>query len=150
MYNYRKCKAQENKTPQASTSTDPTPSPIIYSHNQANEYLQKNFIGNPFGYDCDICDRLWYMNNFKQVNKNTCVLDPEFPDMDVAQFKAYVTCTVTTESDKVPTLSSSKAFTYPPYSTHLPPLDCICERVVAPKFPFMQNKRLKHQMGGTN
>jgi hypothetical protein len=30
MHNYRKGKAQENKTPQASTSTDPTPTPIIY------------------------------------------------------------------------------------------------------------------------
>jgi hypothetical protein len=47
-------KAQENKTPQASTSTDPTPTPIIYSYNQANEHFQKNFIGNPFGYACDM------------------------------------------------------------------------------------------------
>jgi hypothetical protein len=30
MHNNRKRKAQENKTPQASTSTDPTPAPIIY------------------------------------------------------------------------------------------------------------------------
>jgi hypothetical protein len=47
-------KAQENKTPQASTSTDPTPTPIIYNYNQANEYFQKNFIGNPFGYACNV------------------------------------------------------------------------------------------------
>jgi hypothetical protein len=50
MHNYRRHKAQENKTPQASTSADTTPTPIIYSYNQANEYFQKNFIGNPFGY----------------------------------------------------------------------------------------------------
>jgi hypothetical protein len=31
--------------------------------------------------------------------------------MDVAQFKAYVTCTVTL--DQVPSLSSSSGFTYP-------------------------------------
>jgi hypothetical protein len=31
MRNYRKSKAQENKTPQASTSTDPTPIPIVYT-----------------------------------------------------------------------------------------------------------------------
>jgi hypothetical protein len=59
MRNYRKCKAQENKTPQASMSTDPTPTPITYNHNQANKYIQKNFTGNPLGYSCDICDRLW-------------------------------------------------------------------------------------------
>jgi hypothetical protein len=56
---YRKHKAQENKTSQASTSTDPTPTPIIYNYDQANEYFEKNFIGNPVGYACDICDRLY-------------------------------------------------------------------------------------------
>jgi hypothetical protein len=43
--NYRKRKtqekAQENKIPQASTSTDPTPTPNIYNYNHANEYFQK-------------------------------------------------------------------------------------------------------------
>jgi hypothetical protein len=53
---YRKRKAQENKISQASTSTDLTPTPNIYNYNQANEYLQKNFNGNPFGYACDIYD----------------------------------------------------------------------------------------------
>jgi hypothetical protein len=37
MREYRKRKAQE-KTPQASTSTHPTPTPIIYSYNQANTF----------------------------------------------------------------------------------------------------------------
>jgi hypothetical protein len=91
MHNYRKCKAhekaQENKIPQASTSTDPTTTPIMYNYNQTNEYFQKNFTGNPIGYAYDICDRLWYMNDLKQV-KHIGVLAPEFPDMDAAQFKA--------------------------------------------------------------
>jgi hypothetical protein len=63
---YRKHKAQENRTPQAYTSTAPTPTPIIYNYNQANEYFQNNFIGNPFGYAYNICDRLWNMNDLKQ------------------------------------------------------------------------------------
>jgi hypothetical protein len=49
MRNCRKRKAHENKTLQASKSTDPTPTPIIYNYNEANAYFQKNFIGNPFG-----------------------------------------------------------------------------------------------------
>jgi hypothetical protein len=44
-HNYRKRKAQEiaqeNKTSQASTSTDPTPTPIIHSYDQASEYFQR-------------------------------------------------------------------------------------------------------------
>jgi hypothetical protein len=36
------------------------------------------------------------MNNLKQVKeKHISVLAPEFPDIDVAQFKACVTCTAT-------------------------------------------------------
>jgi hypothetical protein len=60
------CVIIQNKTPEASTPTDPTPTPTIYNYNQTNEHLQKNCIGIPFGYACDICDRLWYMNDFRQ------------------------------------------------------------------------------------
>jgi hypothetical protein len=78
------------------------------------------------------------MNDLQQVKENhISVLAPEFPDMDVAQFKTRVTCTATLHRDQVPSLSSSNGFTYPPYSTHLPPLDCISERLVAPRLPFM-------------
>jgi hypothetical protein len=154
MRNYRKRKAEEkareNNAPQASTSTDHTPTPItsIYSYNQANEYFQKNFIDNPFGYARDICDRLWYMNDLKQVKeKHISILAPEFPGMGVAQFKACVTCTATLHRDQVPSLSSSNGFTCPPYPTHLPPLDCISESLMAPVLPFMQLRRLRHQMG---
>jgi hypothetical protein len=60
MRNYRKCKAQENKTPQASTSTEPIPTTIIYNYDEVNEYFQKNFIGNPFGYVCDMWQIMLY------------------------------------------------------------------------------------------
>jgi hypothetical protein len=72
--NYRKLKAQENERPQASTSTDPTQTPIMYNYDQANEYFQNNFIGNPFGYAFDIhtCDRLRHMNDLKQAREKNC------------------------------------------------------------------------------
>jgi hypothetical protein len=69
MRNYRKRKAQENKTPQASRSTDPTPTLSIQNYDQANEYFQEYFIGNSVGYACGICDRLLYMNYLKQVKQ---------------------------------------------------------------------------------
>jgi hypothetical protein len=69
------------------------------------------------------------MNDLKQVKeKHISVLARDFPDMDVAQFNACVTCTATLDRDKVPSLSSRNGFTYPPYPTHLHPLDCISER----------------------
>jgi hypothetical protein len=58
------------------------------------------------------------MNDLKQVKeKHTSVLAPEFPDIDVAQLKACVTCTATLDRDQVPSLSSSNGSTYPPYPT---------------------------------
>jgi hypothetical protein len=68
--------------------------------------------------------------------------------MDVAQLKACVTCTATLDRDQVPSLSSSDGFAYPPHPMHLTPLDCISERLVAPRLPFMHIWRLRHQMGG--
>jgi hypothetical protein len=57
-------KAQENKISQASKLlTDPSSTPILYIYNQANVYFQKNFIGKPFGYACDIFDKLLYIND---------------------------------------------------------------------------------------
>jgi hypothetical protein len=72
------------------------------------------------------------MNDLKQVKeKHTSVLAPEFPDKDVAQFKASVTRTASLDRDQVPSLSSSSGFVYPPCPTHLSPLNCISERLVA-------------------
>jgi hypothetical protein len=68
--------------------------------------------------------------------------------LNVAQFKACVTCTATLDRDQVPSLSSTNGFSDSPYPMHLPPLDCISERLVAPRLPFMQIRRLRHQMGG--
>jgi hypothetical protein len=84
----------------------------------------------------------------KTKEKHISVLVPEFQEMDVVQFKACVTCTAIINRDQVPSLSSSNGFTYPPHPTHLPPLDCISERLVAPRLPIMRIRRLRHQMGG--
>jgi hypothetical protein len=70
--------------------------------------------------------------------KTQSVLAPELPDIDVVQIKACVTCTATLDRDQVSSLSSSNGFTYPPYSTLLPPLDFISVRLVFPRLPFMQ------------
>jgi hypothetical protein len=67
---------------------------------------------------------------------------------NVDQFKASVTCTATLDRDQVSILSITNGFTYPPYRAHSHLLDCISERLVAPRLPFMQIRRLRHQMGG--
>jgi hypothetical protein len=78
------------------------------------------------------------MNDLKQVKeKHIRVVAPEFP---VAQFKACAACTATLDRDQVPSLSNSNSFMYSSYPTHLPPLDCISERLVAPRLPLNKSE----------
>jgi hypothetical protein len=89
------------------------------------------------------------MKDLKQIKeKHISVLAPEFSDMDVAQLKACVTYGAALDRDQVPSLSSSNGFTYPPYPTHWPPLDCISERLMVPALPFMETRRSRYQTGG--
>jgi hypothetical protein len=57
--------------------------------------------------------------------------------MDVAQFKARVTCTETLDTDQVPSLSSSNGFTYPLfiYSNTNPNLITILTLILGTKVP---------------
>ncbi|XP_049514317.1 uncharacterized protein LOC119432693 [Dermacentor silvarum] len=44
-------------------------------------------------------------------------------------------------------MSTCNGFNYPEYPTHLPPLDCISERLISPRLPFMQIRRLRNAVG---
>jgi hypothetical protein len=61
----------------------------------------------------------------------------EFSDMDVAQFKACITCTATIDRDQVPSLSSSDGFTYPLfiYSNTNPNLITFLTLILGTKVP---------------
>jgi hypothetical protein len=72
----------------------------------------RNIIGKEMGY---MLQKHVSMNNLKQVKeKHVSVLAPLFPDMDIAQFKACVTCIETLDRNQVPNLLSSTGFMYPP------------------------------------
>lgn len=44
---------------------------------------------------------------------------------------------------KIPTYTVYNGFKYPPIFENLPPLDIITERLILPRIPFMQIKRLR-------
>lgn len=48
---------------------------------------------------------------------------------------------------KIPSLNKSNGYKYPDHPPHLPPLDPITERLISPRFPFMQIRRLRHESG---
>jgi hypothetical protein len=70
MHNYRKHKAQKNKTPQASTSTDPTPTQlytvITNPMNTFKRILLVIHLVMPA-----TCDGIWYMNDLSKYKKKT-------------------------------------------------------------------------------
>jgi hypothetical protein len=73
------------------------------------------------------------MNDLKEVKeKYMCGMCNVYSPLDI---------------DQVPSLLSSNGFAYPPYPMHSPSLDSISERLVAPRLPFMQIRRLRHKIG---
>lgn len=47
----------------------------------------------------------------------------------------------------MPTLSVFNGFAYPPRPANLPDLDLVTERLISPRLPFMQIRRLRHGQG---
>ena len=114
--------------------------------------MNSKFHDNPLGAICDVCDRIWFQNDLKTAPAS-CVplLATEFIDEDVEHFKLCANCyrTLTDRSKpKIPTLSRSNGFVYVEFPKHLPPLNCISERLVSPRIPFMQIRHLK-RVGGS-
>jgi hypothetical protein len=94
------------------------------THNQGTKKLQiilKSIsINNRFGYSCNVCDRLWFEKDLKQVTNNHLdILAREFVDEDVSQFKVGATCWLSLNKQQIPALSRSTGFVYPQYPTDL-------------------------------
>ncbi|GFV64549.1 uncharacterized protein TNCV_4965301 [Trichonephila clavipes] len=81
------------------------------------------FVNNPLGHKCDVCDRLWFLRSAKE--KHLLLLNNTFPEGLVADFKLCAMCKNSLDWDKVPTLSRSNGFVYPPKQHGLPALDPI-------------------------
>jgi hypothetical protein len=80
------------------------------------------------------------MNDLKQVkDKLISVLAPEFPDMDVAQYKACVRCTGTLGRDQVLSLSSNNGFIYPLY----PSIGLYKRKACGPKTSIYANRKIE-------
>jgi hypothetical protein len=112
-------------------------------YENATDYFEKHLINNRFGYSCNVCDRLWFKQDLKQVTiYHLDILAREFVDEYVSQFKVCATCWLSLNKQRTTALSRSNGFVYPPYPTYFSPLDCITERLISPRLPFMQIRRL--------
>nr|XP_029713647.1 uncharacterized protein LOC115257831 [Aedes albopictus] len=114
----------------------------------ATREFRKRFINNRFGFSCGVCDRLWFSNDLKLLNAaETEVLAGT--DIQTAGLSACATCRASLKQGRVPTLAVSNGFKYPeqPVNPPLPSLDPITERLISPRLPFMQIRRLRFAAG---
>ncbi|KAH7985975.1 hypothetical protein HPB49_026181 [Dermacentor silvarum] len=74
------------------------------------------------------------------------VLQREFP-AGSGEYKIYSTCKDWLVAEKVPPTSVTYGYRYPPKPDHLPPLNPVAERLIAPRLPFMSIRRLTHGSG---
>lgn len=57
------------------------------------------------------------------------------------------TCKVALDKQNIPIFSTYNGFKYPEIPAHLPKLDLVMERLISPRLPFMQIRRLRHVHG---
>jgi len=75
------------------------------------------------------------------------ILAAEFPNMNLEAARVCNTCHASLRKAKIPTYSTSNGFKYPPRPENLPDLDLVTERLISPRLPFMQIRRLRHGQG---
>ncbi|GFX81147.1 serine--tRNA ligase [Trichonephila clavipes] len=70
-------------------------------------------------------------------------------NVNVTEVKVCSTCLKAINKNSVPLLSVYNGFKYPPFPQHLKnfPLDLVTERLISPRIPFMQIRRLRHVLG---
>lgn len=123
-------------------------------HSKAHLKFQKDFFENDFGHSCDICDRLWFAKDIRNFVNNDTTPNIKFlrtmlKNVNVTEVKVCSTCLKAINKNSVPLLSVYNGFKYPPFPQHLKnfPLDLVTERLISPRIPFMQIRRLRHVLG---
>jgi hypothetical protein len=93
-----------------------------------------------------VCDRLWFRKDLKSPTTNhVAVLRTEFDNPNLAEFSVCNTCHRSLNYKKIPPLAKTHGFRYPLKPCGLPNLDPISERLISPRLPFVQIRRLRHE-----
>lgn len=102
-----------------------------------------------FGYMCSVCERLWFQKDLKSPRaEHEDLLRVIIENYDTSMnISLCNTCFQAIERKLIPTMSKYNGFKYEVVPAYLPPLDCISERLVYPRIPFMQIRRLRHVHG---
>lgn len=116
-------------------------------HKSAHEYFNDNFKNNEFGHACSICDRLWFEKDLKKPFASGNIINTITYGQNVDTLKICSTCKSALDKNSIPNLSIYNGFHYPKITQQLPKKDFITERLISPRIPFMQIRRLRHVQG---
>ncbi|CAG9577151.1 unnamed protein product [Danaus chrysippus] len=127
---------------------DPSSFYTLYiKHNGAHNLFENLFDNNPFGYSCTVCDRLWFENDLKSPPSPwSGILRQICPNVPFEEIAVCAVCRTSLVAGKIPNLAVYNGFKYPP-KPNLPQLDLVSERLISPRLPFMQIRRLRYVEG---
>ncbi|CAG4966584.1 unnamed protein product [Parnassius apollo] len=118
-------------------------------HSTSNINFYKEFTRNSFGHSCIICDRLWWKGDLKKsTSKHESILKTILQNYIPGKIvQVCSTCYTYLEKEKIPLMSTYHGFAYPKIPSHLPTLNLIEQRLISPRIPFMQIRKLRHVNG---
>ena len=127
----------------STVSQDPT---LEKCENLATTYFQKNFLEVEYGVACSVCERLWFK---KDVRPAIASFQPilERMGLSVEDTALCNTCCNSVKRSVVPKLAVFNGFRYPSDPGNLPVLNSITRRLISPRIPFMQVRRLRYDTG---
>ncbi|GBP85988.1 hypothetical protein EVAR_57464_1 [Eumeta japonica] len=112
---------------------------------RAHQEFKIKFLDNSFGYPCSVCDRLWFRDDLKSPSpEHKEILTKIIPNIPAKNTELCNTCVQALNKKNIPLMSTFNGFKYPDVPQHLPPLDLVSERLISPRIPFMQIRRLRH------
>ncbi|XP_065305470.1 uncharacterized protein [Dermacentor albipictus] len=118
----------------------------------ATREFTRRFVNNPFGYACSVCDRLWHKDKLTPVSEvmfpTLKLAYPEWDRETVASAVLCNTCKGSLRGQKIPLYSVSNGYTYPPMPEGLPRFNPVAERLLSPRIPFVQIRRLMNWKNG--
>lgn len=116
----------------------------------AHVQFHKQFIQNGFGHACKICDRLWFKNDLKNLNDQSMEFVRTFlSNIYENSIAVCSTCRASIQIQSIPNMAVHNGFKYPAIPDNLLncPLDLVSGRLISPRIPFMQIRRLRRVHG---
>ncbi|CAD6235026.1 GSCOCG00012403001-RA-CDS, partial [Cotesia congregata] len=95
-----------------------------------------------------VCKRLWYKDVLRSASlRHDTILRTIVPHLDIKDIVLCNTCAQSVNKNSIPVMASYNGFKFPTKPDYLPPLDLVSERLISPRIPFMQIRRLRHVNG---